>query len=183
MYLIYLLALFVIPAFCQDEECTGAVGDVKWSVLDPAKFQEVNGNCWTIMDGKTLPGDSKLKAMGFNAVPNGQGVFLRAIDLRSSGRKDTDRPRGTVPGNYQEDKLKSHMHAYNDIYLSLDQNFYNQNDGLPNTTFIGTGRNRGLSSSDRNNSFWQTERETETSGSSEETRPKNIALYLYIRIN
>ena len=103
--------------------------------------------------------------------------------MRTSGREDTDRSKGTVPGDYQEDKVKSHFHSYNDIYLSMDQSFYNATDGLPNTTFLGTGRNRGLGNSDRNNILWQTERETETSGSGDETRPKNIALYQYIRIN
>ncbi len=32
----------------QEVVCSGAVGDIKHSILDPAQFAAVNGNCWSI---------------------------------------------------------------------------------------------------------------------------------------
>lgn len=162
-----------------DTLCTGALGDVKWSVLDPGKFQEVNGDCWTLMDGQILPADAKLKAMGFNAIPNGQGVFLRAIDMRTEGRQDS-RPKGTNPGDFQEDAIESHIHHYEDIYYSENETF--SDNFLPNTTIFPARDRIGSNDNDKNNEYWQINRKSENFGDVE-TRPKNIALYLYIRIN
>lgn len=155
--------------------CVGAVGDVKWSVLDPEKFQEVNGDCWTLMDGQTLPADTKLKAMGFDAIPYGQGVFLRAIDLREPGKR-LDPDIRTIPGHYQRDAFQGHRH------ISKGAMMYSNH---------GNGRNGSTSSnvdswenlSDIMDGYTSDRQNNGTPRVANETRPKNIALYLYIRIN
>lgn len=152
-------------------DCTGALGDVKWSILDPEKFQEVNGDCWTLMDGQSLPADTKLKAMGFDKIPNGQGVFLRAIDMRTTGRLDPDRPRGTKPGDYQGENFKAHNHDLsNEIWVH-------------HRSFVGSAdADKTLKDRQTGSGDTKFSQKTEDRGGNE-TRPKNIALYLFIRIN
>jgi len=36
--------------------CSGAVGDVKYSILNPTDFVKENGDCWVPMDGRSLAG-------------------------------------------------------------------------------------------------------------------------------
>ncbi len=162
-----MLACYSLNATAQLDsmDCTGAVGDVKWSILSTGPFQSVNGDCWVLMDGQTLPNDSKLKAIGIGAIPNGQGKFLRAMDLRRENREDPGRPFGTAAGSYQEDALKSHDHTYTKTDVITDP---------PSEFGFGFGSRGGGPT--------YTETKTGRSGNYE-TRPKNIALYLYIRIN
>ncbi|MFY7908385.1 MAG: hypothetical protein ACOVO2_02475, partial [Emticicia sp.] len=35
----------------QEVVCSGAVGDIKHSILNPTQFKAVNGDCWVPMDG------------------------------------------------------------------------------------------------------------------------------------
>jgi len=157
--------------------CTGAVGDVKWSVLAPDVFQEVNGNCWILMAGQNIA-SSKLGRMGFSKVPEGQGMFLRAIDMRTSGRQDPDRLNGTSPGHYQPDEFRSHVHdGTTDTDTPVDGECASDDDGENDHAYAIGNRHEPRTCPGHGHDF------TTNSTGGKETRPKNIALYLYIRIN
>lgn len=184
----------------DSEECIGAVGDVKYSILAPAKFQEFNGDCWILMDGRSIA-SSKLGATGISHVPDGQGVFLRGMDLEEDrkDRKDNSREFGDPVGKYVEDALKSHQHEYNDYYFVEQKRHYTEDNSLQNTSIVPHGKLRGSGDSDADNDAWQIERKTAYHPEPEvirpgsgpwggqrdfgETSPKSISIYTYIRIN
>lgn len=181
-------------------ECIGAVGDVKYSILDIDKFQEVNGDCWILMDGRNIM-SSKLGAMGFSHIPDAQGVFIRGMDSRedTKERQDNSREFGDPVGKYVEDAIKSHQHEYNDYYFVEQREHYSEEAGLAKTTFVSLGNLRGSGNSDSDNDLWQVPRQTAYSPEPTierpgpgpwggvrnfgETRPKSISIYTYIRIN
>ncbi len=72
-------AFFVSTAY--QAVCSGAVGDIKYSLLPPDKFKDVNGDCWVPLDGRTLaPGDA-LSGYGVASLPVVGGTFIRAQDF------------------------------------------------------------------------------------------------------
>ena len=61
--------------------CSGAVGDIKYSLLPPDKFKDVNGDCWVPLDGRTLASGDALAGYGVSSLPNAGGTFIRAQDF------------------------------------------------------------------------------------------------------
>lgn len=152
--------------------CSGILGDTKHSILQPDDFQSLNGNCWILMEGQNIS-SSKLGALGFSNLPDPRGYFIRIYDNRQSGRIDIDRNFGVPIGTVQADQFKSHYHTGR--YKNSNAALEGPDDGpaSPNLRGWDTGAsNTGL----------QTGHPTLYAGGSE-TRPKNITLYLYIRIN
>ncbi|MEL6391031.1 MAG: hypothetical protein AAFQ02_12810 [Bacteroidota bacterium] len=145
--------------------CTGAVGDVKYSILDPVGFQGENGDCWVLMDGRDITG-SRLSILTVqNIIPDTRGVFLRSYDTRTQiegGAMDPDRVNNNDPvGSFQDQSIQSHHHF---VPASAPSD-----DGTGNIT-NGSGSESGGG-----------QNSNATGG--DETRPKNIAFYTYIRIN
>jgi hypothetical protein len=171
--------------------CSGAVGDVKYSILDPVKFAQVNGDCWVPMDGRPLASTDALSQLaGLSSLPNAGGLFVRAQDFANSDN-DPGRDVNTAVATMQGDEVKSHNHGvsdqgHNHTYASIRW-YNNLGDVPPNNDFI-----------DVDDSFasegWfgvaeSRSTDTATTGISinaaggGETRPKNINLWVYIRIN
>lgn len=153
--------------------CTGAVGDVKYSILDEAAFQAENGPCWVLLDGRDIA-DTRLSALiGQTSLPDARGYFIRAVDTRTSNRIDKDRNPGQV-GTIQNDTLGQHSHnVANYGLIRISQSTDSKPKTVANVDTDGAG----------------TEPDVVTTpikmGSTlgHETRPKNINLYVYIRIN
>ena len=55
--------------------CSGALGDVKYSVLNPQQFALVNGSCWVPMDGGNMSNSKLAAIIGGSTVPNASGLF------------------------------------------------------------------------------------------------------------
>lgn len=158
--------------------CSGAVGDVKYSVLNPAEFVAENGDCWVPMDGRELAPTDKLRiASGMTFVPNAGGLFIRSQDFPNSDN-DPDRDSNSPVATIQGDDFKSHNHNISDPGHSHTGGAFwpgngpeqNQDGGVEDrTTFTNTGSSTtGITINN-------------TGGT--ETRPKNINLWTYIRIN
>ena len=76
----------------QEVICSGAVGDVKYSILDPTQFAAVNGNCWVPMDSGSMAGSKLATIIGGNTVPNAGGLFLRGQEFTGqTANHDPDR--------------------------------------------------------------------------------------------
>jgi hypothetical protein len=75
-------ALFVSKAY--QAVCSGAVGDIKYSLLPPDKFKDVNGDCWVPLDGRTLSSTDALYQQGVMTLPNAGGTFIRTQDFAAS---------------------------------------------------------------------------------------------------
>lgn len=171
----------------QKVVCSGAVGDVKYSILNPAKFAEVNGDCWVPMDGRPLTSTDALSQLaGISSLPNAGGLFVRAQDFGNSDN-DPGRDVNSAIATVQTDEIKSHDHT-------MDQGGdHNHEHRLVWEAFTGNPqRYPGLmvgyqppgtvtGNTPLNDPGVHTHTINPTGGT--ETRPKNINLWVYIRIN
>jgi len=90
--------------------CSGAVGDIKYSILDWDDFQDVNGDCWIQMNGQSVPNTTALSQMfGITEVPDMSGLFIRAHEWNDGN--DPDRTPSSPIATIQNDELKSHNHG------------------------------------------------------------------------
>jgi len=152
---------------------TSSAGDVVYSILDPDHFYTTHDKSkWALLDGRNING-SDLTTLGVHKIPDARGVFIRAMDLGRNdidGKGDPDSHTRNVT-DIQMDGLKSHQHNFQDAYFS-------EIDCGGNHGFIGASGN------DHDNSPCKMPNITDAGiGTISETRPKNIALYIYIRIN
>lgn len=150
------------------------VGTVVASLLSPMEFSQSVGDppqfdpkrsLWTLADGKEAPGTRYSDITRRQVVPDLRGLFLRGLN---AGRQDYERlgdpDNNRTPGDSQPDDFKSHGHD------------------LPYTVQIYQGPGGQFSSSsggpDNNVS-----RPATTSVGGSETRPRNAAVYYYLRVN
>jgi len=178
-------------AAAQTVVCSGAVGDVKYSILNPTDFAKENGDCWVPMDGRSLAGSrlaTHTSSYNHANLPDAGGLFFRAQEFSGGGDQDPNRTNTTPIAEIQTDLLGSHTHtmqsdgahthAYHDRGICEPPNCNNPNnddhadgDGTPNYDFSRTTESAGAHTHTINS----------TGGS--ETRPKNLNLWVYIRIN
>lgn len=168
-------------AFAQTVVCSGALGDVKYSVLPPAQFVLENGTCWVPMNGKPLPMNAKLKTYlpSWTNLPDASGAFVRAQDFNGGANRDPERDSTTAIATVQLDAFKSHNHGINDPGHSHE---YRRPWDSRGTDGVQSPR---VWIND-NNTY---DTDTSTTGitiqaeGGTETRPVNINLWVYIRIN
>ena len=134
-----------------------APADFAKEVGDPISFDDKNSR-WTLADGRDI-GASKYKTSALSSkVPDLRGMFLRGLNVgRSDGLQDPDSHRLT--GSVQTDELKAHTHE------------------------LGFGRH-GLASGKGNGNLETGFPQVSTGATGDvETRPRNIAVHYYIKIN
>ena len=138
------------------------VGEVKVSLLEPTDFKEKYGDVWYLMDGRSSAGTDFAALTGLNSIPDARGKFLRMVNAGASGENYD--PENRAVGSYQKDLLRSHSHNYRYTRFGHDMN----DRGLPTKSMDNDGK-------------WHSEN-TKASGGAE-TRPKNIGVYYYVKIN
>lgn len=194
----YALRAASVNAVFEITGCKGAVGDVAWSLLPEALFKEQHGDCWELMRGQAIPSDSPLAQLsGLSAVPNAYGKFIRGHDNRSpsEGRQDPDRSFSTPVGTYQAESLKRHLHevedpghthSYSEKHAQSDiahednsgdfnvcrGDFDAESAAHPDPTTPEDGHDTALATTGI----------TVNPSGSGETRPQNIAVYMYMRV-
>ncbi len=143
-------------------------------MLAPDKFlRGLFRKKWRLADGAKIPKSEYRKLMLGNEsvsperrlnLPNLGGVFLRGVN-NNNGRGKHD-PDIRNAGDYQSDTIKKHHHTYN-----------SKIDSATCTVICGKGNDKVFFENiKRGNTI-------ETPNAIEETRPKNIAVYFYIKIN
>ncbi len=173
-------------AVSQKVVCSGAVGDVKHSILNPTQFDAENGDCWVPMDGRALATTDKLRQItGITNVPNGSGLFLRSQEFSGGPDNDPNRTFGTTIGTIEADAYASHNHGVNDPghthgYSDTRQNG-NAGDKCGCAGQSAPASTSTISDSETSNSSG-TGVSIQNAGGSE-TRPKNLNFWVYIRIN
>lgn len=149
------------------------VGSIVPSLLEPAAFAKEAGDQptfdltksrWTLADGKPVPGTRYAELTGNAPVPDLRGIFLRG---KNNGRADgRQNPQELNLGQYQDDQFQDHIHEYNrggntpngqELY-ALPANTNGNIQRAP-TNYIITGKH------------------------GDETRPRNVTVNYYIRIN
>ncbi len=168
--------------------CSGAVGDVKYSILNPTQFALENGDCWTPMNGASMFGTKLATILGTNTKPNASGLFLRAQEYTEGN--DPDRSTGSAIATVQ-----NHATALPNAGLTAASAGNHTHTGT--TSADGYGREGEIVSSgtgavaaDDKNFHAHTlninaagDHTHSIIGGDSETRPKNMNLYVYIRVN
>lgn len=146
----------------------GAIGDVKYSILEPPKFMEVNGSGWVIMAGQNITNSDLHEFSGISILPDSRGQFIRSMNLgRNSEEGDTQGDRQV--GTSQLDSFQGHQ---------LEIGVLGSPGQLPG---FRSGPNNGPSFKNALGIVELGEYGTPRVGM--ETRPRNITLYTYIKIN
>lgn len=142
----------------QQPAASGAVlGAVISSMLTAAQMTAEDSN-WQLCDGSSCAGTDYATVTGNTTVPDMRGAFLRGND--PSATRDPDGASRAL-GSFQNEEFKSHNHA-----------------GL----FYGAGSNAGVIGSGWADSAVYPSHSTQVAGGAE-TRPKNISVNYYIRVN
>lgn len=141
--------------------CSGAVGDIKYSILTPDQFVMENGDCWVPMDGRGIIGSKLEDDYGWDAVPDMSGLFIRAQEFDGGADYDPDRTSNSLVGEYQADELKRHRHLH-----------------VRTTNYINRGSSGGQATVRQGN----VDANTQYAGGNE-SRPRNRNFYVYIRVN
>lgn len=167
------------------------LGTIVASVLEYDKFARINGDPavinpktskWIPADGRDIANSDLAGKTGLLKAPDLRGRFLRGLNtFYNNGQApfdpntaDVDDPASNrKAGDYQNDELKSHAHGANGhINGSIS--------GSNNTHDVAEGDRKW--NSDPNLGDHNVAIAIQPTGGNE-TRPKNIAVYYYIKIN
>ncbi|MBK9337186.1 MAG: hypothetical protein IPM98_11675 [Lewinellaceae bacterium] len=168
-------------AFAQTVVCSGALGDVKYSVLPPAQFVLENGTCWVPMNGDPLPMGTKLLTYlpTWTNLPDAGGAFVRAQEFPGGATRDPERNSTTAIATVQLDEFKSHTHEMENAgshdHTMGVRGFQDADPGKEGVDGSGDGSKSTDSAG--------IHKHTINPAGGLETRPVNINLWVYIRIN
>jgi hypothetical protein len=174
----------VLSAPAQSPPGAGAVpvGTIVASFLNPAAFAKAVGDPpldkqkqylsadsdfpvrWRLADTQEIIGTIYSRDTGEEKLPDLRGMFLRGMNCgRDDGNED---PKGDrVVGSTQSDSLAAHVHETDAITLK-------RNNSHPDDMEEGHGAP----------DFKVSAASLEDAGG-KETRPKNVAVYYYVRVN
>ncbi len=192
-----ILVMVIIVAFTNKEvQVTlppSGVGDVVYSILDTDLFSKTHSGKWVLLDGKPLDKNTKLyklldthqaintlqAANGFKLLPDARGVFIRGMDIKrppATGDPDGER----IVGRPQSDIVGPHSHGWTGEagylggygYPAMEYRRWTEEDLAkdPKTN----NQNRYVASAQKDYSVY---------GVGTESRPRNIALYTYIKVS
>lgn len=175
----------------QEVVCSGAVGDVKFSNLNPTQFAAVNGDCWVPMDGRALATTDKLRQLtGLTTLPNGGGMFLRSQEFANTpATTDPDRTATSPIATFQDQSMLGHTHTTSNVsshshsHTATSASIGSAGSGSYTTTTFNNYNvyhaitTLGMEASSHSHTV------TTNNSNGTETRPKNLNAWLYIRIN
>ena len=171
-------------------KCSGALGDVKYSILNPTQFATVNGDCWVAMRGQSIAGSKLAILSGINTLTDASGLFLRGQEFPGGTDNDPNRDANTTIATVQGDDNKSHAHTgttsqngdhthtVTDTYMTQQENAWCRcSSGGSYTGYIVEKTQTTAAAGNHNHTL-----NINSSGGSE-SRPKNLNLWTYIRTN
>ncbi|MFC1476690.1 hypothetical protein ACFL5S_01860, partial [Fibrobacterota bacterium] len=150
----------------KEEDLTNLpIGTTISSILNPSLFKKsfADPDKWVLADGREVSTDSKYyMSTNESRIPDLRGMFLRGMNVNGKGE---DPQQNRKVGSEQQDTFQSHQHKYN-------------------TYGKTTGNWRGNKSSQYHLAY-HIENSVGFVGAegTTETRPKNVAVYFYIKIN
>ncbi len=184
---IVLIAIFTIllMSFSENQpEGFYQIGNVQYSILPPNVFPKTQKGTWVLLDGKPIGEDQELytileqeslldifkDANGIVKLPDAKGRFIRSMNINGQG-DDLDKSR--TAGSYQNDAFQGHKHVGSSSIAQLISKKQTNNTPRQRYTVTGTAASNTAGTIDGGYG---------TPRISNETRPKNIALYTYIKI-
>ena len=145
----------------------GRVGDIIHSMLTEEQFIAENGSGWVLADGRNVAG-SKYASLIALSVPDMRGQFLRGKNNgRSDGNEDPAGERAV--GNFQEDAMQGHKHQS-----------YGTSGGGVNTGLLGPST--GNSNGNYQTALPVNDGVNGTPRTASETRPKNVTINIFIKV-
>ncbi len=167
--------------------CSGAVGDIKYSMLNPGQFAQENGSCWVPLDGRNVNSSQWAQLTGQSTVPNISGMFIRSqeyTDGRDPGRTPT-----TAVATVQDQMFKTHTHT-GTVGMSPSHSHtipggaQNADTRVPRYDATGVEINMSATfGTSTSQSGTHNHTLTISNNAGGDTRPKNLNLYAYIRVN
>ena len=161
------------------EKDTGNLGEIRQSILSVEDFQRIYGVGWVLMAGQPVE-DSDLfreRLWTSSTLPDARGIFLRSAN---HGRaNETGNPAGNLPlGEYQADQVIRHVHQITGpeggrFFVSTAKDSCELRIGL-------TG---GTNFADLGGCLKGITRDFPTPFGGSETRPRNIIVNTFIKIN
>jgi len=166
-----------------------SIGMIQYSILTETQIQDVYGDGWILMDGRSVSGSKYEQLTGNSNIPDVRGKFLRGYD--PTGTTDLD-GAGRTLGDAQAEKTKlpntdfgvstgnesaGHTHSRWFTYGFHTTGWNNPMYGNPGSTpAAGSWTTAGNNSAHTHSaSSW--------SGGDDETRPKNVCVNAFIKIN
>lgn len=141
------------------------VGTIISSMLIPKAFEAEYGRNWILADGSTVASTSAYaKATGATNVPDLRGVFIRGLNLGREHGGDAETAR--TAGSYQRDALATHQHE-----LTYKRGRTNRSNG------------GGAPHEVTDDEYDQSLTTSECVRCDAETRPRNVGVYFYIRVD
>jgi len=167
-----------------------SIGDIKVSYLTVSEFVSENGNSWVLCDGTALPGGSRYGTLTSQTnKPDFRGEFLRGSDqgrgadsgrgFRSSQAENTSASDLSVSGSATSSG--GHHHLEGVWSLNSTGNYGADSTGVGhNNSITGSGNCNHTKTSSVGDHAHPIS--AVVSGSSE-TRPRNVAVNYFIKIN
>jgi hypothetical protein len=168
-----------LPGILEANQQATPIGTIVASVLDYSSFLEVNGlkefntndmtkAIWIPCDGRILTVSKYAKFSG-GRVPDLRGVFLRGandyqvifdnVGVVSDSQKN---PENKAAGEFQQDAFRNHTHPFDEAW-----------------GFSGAGSNNPPT----NGGHASVKTTKESPSGDVETRPKNVTVFYYLKIN
>jgi len=150
------------------------IGTIVASLLQPSRFAEEVGDPsvfdpkeskWALAvgkDGEDIATSKYGKKLVMAYTPDLRGMFLRGMNVKGIGA-DPDKNREV--GTSQDDALQQHYHMMKAIDISWKE------------------AGQGVRSAPNNKNIGGTVTDVTGARTADETRPKNVAVYFYIKIN
>jgi microcystin-dependent protein len=179
----------------QTVACSGAVGDIKHSILNPTQFATVNGDCWVPMDGRNIAGTQLATIMGTTTVPDMSGLFIRATEYNDGN--DPDRSP-MAAATLQTDEFKTHTHNFSGSTSNAGEHShsiarrrnenngaFDDNDAHATENSAATTDRSVIGTFNTSTAGGHTHTVSGTIGNigGSETRAKNMNFYIYIRVD
>jgi hypothetical protein len=184
---------YKVPADETEQSKEVPVGTIVTSILNPEQFSHVTGNNdaspgqlwtsakskWAPADGRIVPGSRYQKLLSQDRIPDLRGAFLRCLNVMEAtpqvpldpSRQDTE--PGRTAGSFQRDAIRKHTHKMiNGAFAKFYGHGTDKLEGGGDWQRIVYEGTHTVSVDDNG-----------TNLDGEETRPRNVAVYYYIRIN
>ena len=187
--LIIASVLGVEDLILNQSQYLGKVGDIRFSMLPPTIFEEENPG-WVLMDGRKVDGSSYENLIGLDSIPNAINQFFRGMGgsydaadgdiLDGKSRQvgsvqefSTARPKLEFSGN--TGRHGAHQHSFKAGTVNKDPKDRKWQLG---NLFQGKLHNWSTSTEGIHAHNFEV-----SIGGDMETRPTNLAFYVYIKID
>lgn len=159
---ICLLLLTLVSLSAVDGPRAAAVGDIVNSILAPDAFASLHGPGWVLMAGQNIEGSKLHTVADIGTLPDARGMFLRG---KQHARTEGGNPDGDLAiGQTQSDTVGPHTHGQR--YGSVKGHFSPSGwEHVPHVTHNGS---TGVPTASNNGT---------------ESRPRNITINIYIKID